>query len=419
MNKKIRLKYFQPYFKNEREGKFMKFETVAMTMENPKWEHAIKREKELYSRNNEIRTDFERDYTRVINCNAYRRLKHKTQVFFSPESDHICTRIEHVAHVESISYTIARYLGLNTELTKAIATAHDIGHSPFGHEGERILSEISKRELGEAFWHEKNGVEIVDKIELLKDNLENKQNLNLTYAVRDGIISHCGEIDENNLKPREEAIDLREYKYPNQFKPYTWEGCVVKIADKISYLGRDMEDAIRIGILDEQLDELRQMLEIDENEPINNTILINNMIYDLCENSSVEKGLCFSDDMYQLINSIKKFNYKNIYMSDILKPSIEYFKLIINQIYETLKRLYNGENTLVEIHKLKKFYPKLMSSFEEWIVNYWNLPRSEKCKNDAFINMENEKDYCKAITYYISGMTDNFAIDIYNEIVRF
>lgn len=397
----------------------MKFETVAMNEKNPKWKNAIIREKELYSRNNEIRTDFERDYTRVINCNAYRRLKHKTQVFFSPESDHICTRIEHVAHVESISYTIARYLGLNTELTKAIATAHDIGHSPFGHEGERILSEISKRELGETFWHEKNGVEVVDKIELLKDNLENKQNLNLTYAVRDGIISHCGEIDENNLKPRDEAINLSDYKHPNQYKPYTWEGCVVKIADKISYLGRDMEDAIRIGILDEQLDELRKMLEIDGNEPINNTILINNMIYDLCENSSVEKGLCFSDNMYQLINSIKKYNYKNIYMSDILKPSIEYFKLIINQIYETLKKLYNGKNTLVEIQKLKKFYPKLMSSFEEWILNYWNLSRSEKCKNDVFINMENEKDYCKAIIYYISGMTDNFAIDIYNEIIRF
>ena len=99
----------------------MKFETVAMMQNNPKWKNAIKREEELYSRNNEIRTDFERDYTRVINCNAYRRLKHKTQVFFSPESDHICTRIEHVAHVESISYTIAKHLGLNTELTKAIA----------------------------------------------------------------------------------------------------------------------------------------------------------------------------------------------------------------------------------------------------------------------------------------------------------
>ena len=397
----------------------MKFETVAMTEKNPKWNNAIKREKELYSRNNEIRTDFERDYTRVINCNAYRRLKHKTQVFFSPESDHICTRIEHVAHVESISYTIAKYLGLNTELTKAIATAHDIGHSPFGHEGERILSEISKRDIGETFWHEKNGLEIVDKIELLKDNLENKQNLNLTYAVRDGIISHCGEIDENNLKPREEAINLNEYIYPNQFKPYTWEGCVVKIADKISYLGRDMEDAIRIGILDKHLEELRQMLGIDEREPINNTIFINNMIYDLCENSSIEKGLCFSDEMYNKINSMKMFNFKYIYKAEIIKPSIEYFKLIINQIYETLKKLYDDKNIYINIHRLKKFYPKLMNSFEEWISNYWNLSRAEKCKNDIIINMKNEKDYFKAIIYYISGMTDNFAIDIYNEIIGF
>ena len=397
----------------------MKFETVAMTEKNPKWSNAIKREKELYSRNNEIRTDFERDYTRVINCNAYRRLKHKTQVFFSPESDHICTRIEHVAHVESISYTIAKYLGLNTELTKAIATAHDIGHSPFGHEGDRILSEISKRDIGETFWHEKNGLEIVDKIELLKDNLENKQNLNLTYAVRDGIISHCGEIDENNLKPREEAINLNEYIYPNQFKPYTWEGCVVKIADKISYLGRDMEDAIRIGILDKHLEELRQMLGIDEREPINNTIFINNMIYDLCENSSIEKGLCFSDEMYNKINSIKLFNFKYIYKADIIKPSIEYFKLVINQIYETLKKLYDDKNIYINIHRLKKFYPKLMNSFEEWISNYWNLSRAEKYKNDIVFNMENEKDYFKAIIYYISGMTDNFAIDIYNEIIGF
>ena len=397
----------------------MKFETVAMTEQNPKWNSAIKREKELYSRNNEIRTDFERDYTRVINCNAYRRLKHKTQVFFSPESDHICTRIEHVAHVESISYTIAKYLGLNTELTKAISTAHDIGHSPFGHEGERILSEISKRDIGETFWHEKNGLEIVDKIELLKDNLENKQNLNLTYAVRDGIISHCGEIDENNLKPREEAINLTEYIFPNQFKPYTWEGCVVKIADKISYLGRDMEDAIRLEILDKHLEELRQMLGIDEREPINNTIFINNMIYDLCENSSIEKGLCFSDEMYNKINSIKLFNYKYIYKADIIKPSIEYFKLIINQIYETLKKLYDDNNIYININRLKKYYPKLMNSFEEWISNYWNYTRQEKCKNDIVFYMENEKDYYKAIIYYISGMTDNFAIDIYNEIIGF
>ena len=395
------------------------FEKVAMTEQNPKWENAIKREKKLYSRNNEFRTDFERDYTRVIHCNAYRRLKHKTQVFFSPTSDHICTRIEHVVHVESISYTIAKYLGLNTELTKAIAKAHDIGHSPFGHEGERILSEISKRDIDETFWHEKNGLEIVDKIELLEDNFKNKQNLNLTYAVRDGIISHCGEIDQNNLKPREDSIDLNEYKYPNQFNPYTWEGCVVKIADKISYIGRDIEDAISLGILDEHLNELHKMLGLDINEPINNTVLINNFIYDLCENSSIEKGLCFSEKTFELINELKKFNYKHIYRAEIINPSIEYFKIIINEIYNILKNLYDGNRTYINIQNLKKFYPNLMSSFEEWLQNYWNLERKEIFKNDVIINMSNEKEYYKAIIYYISGMTDNFAIDIYNEIIRF
>ena len=209
-----------------------------------KWQNMIKRQKEIYPRNNDIRTEFERDYTRIIHSTAYRRMKHKTQVFFSPDNDHICTRIEHVVHVESISYTIAKYLGLNTELTRAIATSHDIGHSPFGHQGEKILSEISMRDIGEKFWHEKNGLDIVDKIELLEDPHGNMQNINLTYAVRDGIISHCGEIDQNNLKPRSEYIDLQGYKAPNQYSPYTWEGCVVKIADKISYLGRDIADSI-------------------------------------------------------------------------------------------------------------------------------------------------------------------------------
>ena len=108
-----------------------KFEKYRADENNSKWENIIKRKEELYNRNNDIRSDFERDYTRIIHSQAYRRMKHKTQVFFSPQNDHICTRIEHVTHVESISYTIANYLGLNTELTKAIATGHDIGHTPF------------------------------------------------------------------------------------------------------------------------------------------------------------------------------------------------------------------------------------------------------------------------------------------------
>lgn len=395
------------------------FAEVRMCEDNPKWENSIKREKELYSRNNDIRTEFERDYTRIIHCRAYRRLKHKTQVFFSPENDHVCTRSEHVAHVESISYTIARYLGLNVELTKAISTSHDIGHSPFGHKGEQILSEISKRDCGEIFWHEKNGLDIVDKIELLEDNLGQKQNLNLTYAVRDGIISHCGEIDENNLKPRMENIDLTEYKTPNQFSPYTWEGCVVKISDKISYIGRDLEDAISLGILDEHLDELYKMLKLDKSTIINNTVLINKFIYDLCENSSIENGLCFSDNMYNSIKEIKRFNYEYIYSSKRMNPSVEYFKIVLNQIYNILKELYDGENTINNIKKIKRIYPKLAVSFEEWIANYWNFSRTNKNKNDIVFNMQNQKEYCKALIFYISGMTDNFAIDIYNEIIGF
>lgn len=405
-----------------KEGKKMKetFKEYAMTEENSKWNNAIKREKELYKRDNDIRSAFERDYTRVIHSNAYRRLKHKTQVFFSPENDHICTRIEHVIHVESISYTIAKALELNTDLVKAIAAAHDVGHSPFGHQGESVLTQIARVDIGENFWHEKNGLEFVDKIELLEDNLKNKQNLNLTYAVRDGIISHCGEIDENKLKPREEYIDLQTYNRPNQYAPYTWEACVVKIADKISYLGRDIEDAITLGILDEHLEELHQLLKnYHSSKVINNTVIINHLVYDLCNNSSPEKGLCFSEETFNLIKEIKKFNYKNIYLSDRLKPSAEYFKLVLNQIYQTLKQTFDGKDSMKRINDMKKFYPKLGSEFEEWLSNYWNLQRKATSKNDIVFHIENEKEYYKAILYYIAGMTDNYAIQIYNEIIGF
>ena len=386
-----------------------KFKEYSATHNNPNWEKIIKREKEIYKRENDMRSEFERDYTRILHCNAYRRLKHKTQVFFSPENDHVCTRIEHVMHVESVSYTIAKYFGLNTELTKAIATGHDIGHSPFGHAGERILSEISQKEIGENFWHERNGMEYVDKIELLQDMNQNWQNLNLTYAVRDGIISHCGEIDENSLRPREEYINLYDYEYPNQYAPYTWEGCVVKIADKISYLGRDIEDAIILGILDEKLEELYKILK--QKEVINNTVIINHLIGDLCENSSPEKGLCFSEGTFKMLKEIKEFNYKYIYKAERLKPSARYFNIIINEIYSTIKNNYGKKD--------KSVNPEVIESFEKWLSNYWNLKRNDKNKNDVIFDMKNERDFCKAIIYYISGMTDNFAIETYNKIVGF
>ena len=149
------------------------------------------------------------------------------------------------------------------------------------------------RDLGISFWHEKNGLDFVDYIELLEDSESYKQNLNLTYGVRDGIISHCGEIDENSVRPRNDFIDLKDYTKLNQFAPYTWEGCVVKISDKISYVCRDIEDSVTLGILDNCSNELHKLLNLNNFENINNTNVINELVYDLCTNSSFEKRLMF------------------------------------------------------------------------------------------------------------------------------
>ena len=399
------------------------FKDFASNPDNPNWENIIQRKKPLPTNPDDIRSIFDRDYTRIIHCTAYRRLKHKTQVFFSPESDHICTRSEHVSHVESISYTLASYFGLNTELTKAIATAHDIGHSPFGHAGERILSKISERDLGCTFWHEKNGLEFVDFIELLQNKEQFKDNLDLTYGVRDGIISHCGEIDENCLKPRNEFIDLADYIKPNQYSPYTWEGCIVKISDKISYIGRDIEDAISLGIIDEHLDKLYKLLHYDLPEKkINNTAIINYLVCDLAKNSSPDVGLCFSKEAFDLLNQIKEFNYQNIYFSDRVKPSMKYFDLVLNEIYDTLKACYNKENTINTLEsKLSKISLKLYDSFLGFLSNYYDLGNRNDLKliNDVIFDFNNEKDFYKCIIYYISGMTDKFAIEIYNDIIGF
>ena len=380
---------------------------VSANPENPNWENIIKRQNSLYKRDNEIRSEFERDYTRVINSKSYRRLKHKTQVFFSPENDHICTRIEHVTLVESISYTIAKYFGLNTELTKAISTAHDIGHSPFGHQGEKIISELSKDLIQKPFWHEKNGLEFVDKVELLETPEGKFQPLDLTYGVRDGIISHCGEINENGLKPRTEYIDLYEYEHPNQYAPYTWEGCVVKIADKLSYLGRDIEDAITLGILDKKLKELHKVLKLDKDVKINNTVILNMFIKDLCENSSLENGLCFSAEKFEMLNNLKEFNYKNIYLSEKTLGSVDYFELVLNKLFWFLSRMNFRDDDM------KKICPVLADDFNKWLKEFFSLDINH---SDIIIS---DNEFLQAVIYYIAGMTDNYAIEMYNKIISF
>ena len=396
-----------------------KFEDVAMFEKNPKWNNSISRMNEIYQPIYNDRSEFDRDYTRVINCNAYRRLKHKTQVFFSPKNDHICTRLEHVNHVESISNSIATYLGLNTELTRTIAVAHDIGHSPFGHKGEDILSEISEREYNEKFWHGWNGKHLVDDLELLQDVNNISRNLNLTYAVRDGILGHCGTPKISGQKPRDEFIDLKDFNYSNKYSPYTWEGCVVKIADNISYLGRDLEDAVEmkiitpgeINLIDKSIEAIR----------LNNTSIIGYFVKDLCENSTIEEGLRFSPEAYEVMEKIRKFNYQKIYLNEKIQPTIRYFKVLMNEIFYTLKKEYNGMNTIKSIKKLKRYYPELSERFSSWLEKYSNNPDKDVklYANKIVYDLNNEKDYYRAIIDYMAGMTDQYVVRIYDELISF
>lgn len=282
---------------------------------------------------------------------------------------------------------------------------------------------MQNKKFGDTFWHEKNGVHFVEDIELLEDEQGYKENLNLTYAVRDGIISHCGEIDENTIKPRQEAIDLTTYTYPNEYAPYTWEACVVKISDKISYIFRDIEDAIRLQMLEEEkLEKLTKIFQKCGRTKINNTIIINEMSNDLCKNSSIEGGLSFSKEYFELLNAIKKFNYENIYLNKRVEPSDRYFNIIIHEIYNTLAQRYDKEKTKEKLEELKKVYPNLISEFLDWITNYWDLANREqtKLKNKIIYPVsKQEKAYRKAIIDYISGMTDNYAIKMYEEIISF
>ncbi len=425
------------------------FAQVQMTETNNKWEQCIKRENSLYMRGNSIRSEFERDYTRLLHCTSYRRLKHKTQVFYAPHNDHVCTRMEHVGHVASVSTTIAKYLGLNRELTEAIAIGHDIGHAPFGHTGEAILNSlIEHNKIAEGtnaprkFWHERNSLFFADYIDTLQDPEGNEKNLDLTYAVRDGLICHCGEIDQQGMMPRDEAMDLYNIKRPGIVSPYTWEGCVVKISDKIAFLGRDLEDARTYHILD--MAAFRQLHEIvattlgfdsskknsshtttgvhRSGKTVNTTTLINDMIVDLCEHSTPQTGLSFSEAYFNFIKELKKFSFVNIYNHWRLVEFQKYAEEVLGCIYRTLmKTQIYAQNHRIE--QALRYMPELRTTFTDWLIKYSNYDINRKkilhyLTKEVF-DISSIESYEKCVIEFISGMTDQYAIKVFEEIVSF
>ena len=179
--------------------------------------------------------------------------------------------------------------------------------------------------------------------------------------------------------------------------------------------------AILLGLLDNSLEELHEILKFEKKAIINNSVIINKLIFDLCTNSNPEDGLIFSDESLQLLDNIKAFNYKNIYYSDKVLASEKYFELVLTQIFEILKSAYDKENTLENLNKMKKNYNSVVTPFIKWINCYWNLTDRENTnlQNKVLFDVNNKKDYLKAIIYYISGMTDNYAIECYNNIIGF
>ena len=264
-----------------------------------------------------FRTDFQRDYTRIIHSRPFRRLRHKAQVFVSPQNDHICTRIEHHLHVASVAGTIAQALGLNVDLVRGIAIGHDLGHTPFGHKGERSLAKIAEERAGDCpelkgdFCHELHGLRVVDLLESPYHESGGFRGLNLTFAVRDGIACHCGEEFEQRLSPQRDKKPEALKVMTRGTLPATLEGCVVRWSDKIAYLGRDFEDAIILDLL--RRDALPS--EVSNVLGSTNSEIIGALIRELVDNGIREDAISIGPEVHAAIKRLYAFNMDRIYHS--------------------------------------------------------------------------------------------------------
>lgn len=344
----------------------------------------------LVNREQDLRTSYFRDTTAIIHSYPFRRLKHKTQVFFSPNNDHICTRIEHVLHVASIASTICRSLDLDADMAWAIGLGHDLGHTPFGHVGETILSKLMQAKGG--FRHEIYSLRVVDFL------ANYGKGLNLTYAVRDGILNHCGEKFEQSIEPDHSLKDLSSINSRN-FYPSSWEACVVRMSDKIAYMGRDLEDALQLKIV--SIDELDR--EVINTLGSNNSEIINSMVNDLIKISMETGKIGFSDSVYSAMLKLIDFNYHRIYKNPLLSSYHNYFERVLNTLFNYLSELFETAQDNEEKYRAENNY--LAARF----FDYFKKMKEVYLKKDGKLDM--------LVFDYLAGMTDDYALSCVNEIL--
>ncbi|MGN0726734.1 MAG: deoxyguanosinetriphosphate triphosphohydrolase [Anaerovoracaceae bacterium] len=293
-----------------------------------------------------IRTEFQRDRDRIIHSKAFRRLMHKTQVFLAPEGDHFRTRLTHTIEVSQIARTIARALNLNEDLVEAIALGHDLGHTPFGHNGEEVLDKIHEG----GFKHNEQSLRVVDVLE----STQSRRGMNLTEEVRDGIVNHTGA----NM-------------------PFTLEGQIVKISDRIAYINHDIDDAIRSGVISIN-DIPSSSLELFG---MTHRERINNMVEDVVKNSDGRDMILQSPEYKEELDNLRRFMFANVYKSSRVKR----------------------EEDLAKVEVV------LSSLYKHYIDNPDQLPEDMQLIAETDGKAEAAKDY-------VAGMTDRFALATYTDL---
>lgn len=335
----------------------------------------------LNQESQDIRPNYFRDIDRIIYSLSYTRYIDKTQVFSHKENDHISKRMTHVQMVSKIARTIGRALSLNEDLIEAAALGHDLGHPPFGHTGEAILNKISL-ELGLGYFnHNIQSVRTLLKIE------NQGKGSNLCLQTLDAIMCHNGEIELAEYYPVSKDIEtfLQEYNLSYQdnniikkLRPMTLEGCIVRVSDIIAYIGRDIEDAIRLGIITK--DDIPQNIKNILGD--NNRDIINTIILDIITNSYEKPYIKISPNIFTAIKELKKFNYENIYYKANTNEDINQYEMMFRKLIEV-------------------YYYQLQNNKEEETIyqSYLNHMSKEYRQNNS--------NY-RIIIDYIAGMTDDY-----------
>ena len=329
------------------------------------------------------RQAFSIDVDRILHSLAYARYIDKTQVFYLVRNDHITHRVLHVQLVSKIARTIGRFLGLNEDLIEGIALGHDIGHTPFGHDGERFLSEICQKNGIDPFHHNLQSVQFLEKVE------RKGKGWNLCLQTLDGILCHDGEMHSERLLPTngttfaelDKKIDAKRADTQTVLTPMTLEGCLVRMADTVSYVGRDIEDAIRLGLI------RRSELPRNATDVLGNTngTIVYNLVTDIILNSYQNPFIAFSPEASEALILLKAFNLEHIY----LNPKIKQHTNRIKELFELL--------------------------FDKYLSDIRNRCRSSvifrQFLKDMMPDYIQQHQPAEIVRDFISGMTDQYFLD--------